>query len=286
MISTATPSSVSSISAASRHDAQHRAVGDQREVAALAVDVRAADLHHLGLVGHLFLRRVIERLRLEEDDRVGIADGGGEERARGARPRRDHHLEPGDVRVELLLALRVVLERAHAAAVRHADHHLAVEAALRALAIARGVVLDLMEALEREARELDLAHGLEPVERHADGGADDARLGEGAVDDALAAELAVQILRDAEDAAVHAHVLADDRGRRRSRSISSRSARLSAFTMFSFAIGCSGAGRASAAARAGRRRPPGPRARGRVGARAPRAGPPARAAARHRRGRT
>jgi hypothetical protein len=36
------------------------------------------------------------------------------------------------------------------------------------------VVLDLMEALEREARELDLADGLEAVERHADRGPDDA----------------------------------------------------------------------------------------------------------------
>src|SRR5256885_12149670 len=102
-----------------------------------------------------------------------------------------------------------MLQRAYAAAVGHADDHRHVEAALRAVAVARGVVLDLVEALEGEAGELDLAHGLEPVEGHPDGGADDAGLGERAVDHALAAVGAVQILGDAEDPAVDADVLTD-----------------------------------------------------------------------------
>ena len=55
-----------------------------------------------------------------DQQRAGVARAGGND-----------HLEPGDVGVELLLALRVVLERADAAAVGHAHHHLAVEAALR-----------------------------------------------------------------------------------------------------------------------------------------------------------
>src|SRR5216117_2322555 len=103
-----------------------------------------------------------------------------------------------------------MLQRAYAAAVGHADDHRHVEAALRARAVARDVVLDLVETLEGEAGELDLAHGLEPVQRHADGGADDAGFGERTVDHALAAELAVQVLGDAEDAAVDADVLAED----------------------------------------------------------------------------
>src|SRR5258706_16383637 len=98
-----------------------------------------------------------------------------------------------------------MLERAHAAAERHANHHRDVEAALRARAVARAVVLDLVETLEREAGELDLAHRLQPVERHTDGGPDDAGLGERAVDDALAAELAMQVLGHAKDAAADAH---------------------------------------------------------------------------------
>ena len=104
---------------------EHRAVGDQREVLALAGDARLAD--RPGLLGDrdLLLGRVIEGLRLEEDHGVGVADGAHQERARGARAGRDHDLEARGVRVELLLALRVMLERAHAAAVGHAHDHLA-----------------------------------------------------------------------------------------------------------------------------------------------------------------
>src|SRR2546426_9018031 len=104
----------------------------------------------------------------------------------------------------------MVLERSNTASVGHANHHRDVEASLRAHPVARTVVLDLVEALEGEAGELDLADGLEAVERHADGGADDGRLGERAVDDALGAVRPLQIVGHAEDAAVHADVLAED----------------------------------------------------------------------------
>src|SRR5204863_7135460 len=102
-----------------------------------------------------------------------------------------------------------MLQRAYAAAVGHADDHRHVEAALRAVAVARGMVLDLVEALEGEAGELDLAHRLETVERHADGGPDDPGLREGAVDHPPAAEAPVQVLRHAKDTAIDTHVLAD-----------------------------------------------------------------------------
>src|SRR5262249_36066073 len=190
-------------------DAQHGAVAHEGEIAALAVDARLTDRQGLWLVGHVLAGRVVQGLGLEEHDGVRIADRADGQCASRPRPRGDHHLEPGDVRVVLLLALRVVLERPHAAAIGHAHHHLTVKAPLGALAIARGVVLDLVEALERESRELDLADGLEPVEGHPHRGADDAGLGEGAVDDAIAPERAVQILGDAEDAAIDPHVLAD-----------------------------------------------------------------------------
>src|SRR6266508_6777316 len=111
---------------------------------------------------------------------------------------------------ELLLALGGVLERPHAAAIGHAYHHLALEAPLGARAVTRRMVLDLVKALEGEARELDLADGLEAVEGHADGGPDDGCFGQRAVDDALGTELPLQIIGHAEDAAVHADVLAQD----------------------------------------------------------------------------
>src|SRR5213593_1222778 len=103
-----------------------------------------------------------------------------------------------------------MFEGANASPVWHANHHGDVKASLRARPVARAVVLDLVEALEGEARELDLADGLEAVEGHADRGADDSGLGERAVHDAVVAELAVEVLGDPEDAAVHAHVLTDD----------------------------------------------------------------------------
>src|SRR3989442_12364491 len=101
-------------------------------------------------------------------------------------------------------------ERANASPVWHADPHRDVKASPRARPVARAVVLDLVEALEGEARELDLADGLEAVEGHADGGPDDGRFGQRAVDDALGTELPLQIIGHAEEAAVHAYVLAQD----------------------------------------------------------------------------
>src|SRR4030095_10244450 len=189
-------------------DADHGAVRDEREGVALAHHLRAAERQGLALLGDLFLGGVIQGLRLEKDDRVGVADGGGEQCPRVARARWDDHLQPGNVGVELLLGLGVVLERAHAASVRHADHHRDVEAALRAGAVARAVVLDLVEALKGEAGELDLADRLEAVEGHADRGADDGRLGQRAVDDALGAALPLPVVGHPEDAAVDADVLA------------------------------------------------------------------------------
>src|SRR5580765_7621889 len=104
----------------------------------------------------------------------------------------------------------MMLEGADAAAVRHADDHRDVKAALRAHPVARAMVLDLVEALEREARELDLADRLETVERHPDRGADDRRFRERAVDDALGAVRPLQIVGHPEDSAVHADVLTQD----------------------------------------------------------------------------
>src|SRR5213593_3650121 len=87
-----------------------------------------------------------------------------------------------------------MFESANASPVWHADHHRDVKASLGARPVARAVVLDLVEALEGEARELDLADRLEAVERHADGGPDDGRFGQRAVDDALGTELSLQII--------------------------------------------------------------------------------------------
>jgi hypothetical protein len=68
----------------------------------------------------------------------------------------------------------------------------------------------LVEGRVDEAVELDLAHGPVAAHREADGRADDAGLGERRVDDAAVAEVALQVLGDAEDAAERADVLAHE----------------------------------------------------------------------------
>src|SRR6056297_508736 len=65
---------------------------------------------------------------------------------------------------------------------------------------------DQIEGGVDEAHELNLGDGAEAVGGHADGGTDDARLRQRRVDHAVVAELVVEALGRAEDAAVLAHV--------------------------------------------------------------------------------
>ena len=69
---------------------------------------------------------------------------------------------------------------------------------------------DLVERGEDEPVELDLADRAEAAHREPDRGADDARLGERRVEHALVAELGLEALGDAEDAAERADVLAHE----------------------------------------------------------------------------
>src|SRR3954469_6601564 len=73
---------------------------------------------------------------------------------------------------------------------------------------------DLVEGRVDEAVELDLAHGAVATQCHADGGADDARLGQRRVDHPVLTEVLLQAVRHPEDPAELADVLAhqDDLG--------------------------------------------------------------------------
>ena len=68
---------------------------------------------------HLAASGPVDELRLEDDDRIRIADRGGEQPLRVGRRRRDRHLHAGRVDVVRLGRVVVQLGRAHAAAVRH-----------------------------------------------------------------------------------------------------------------------------------------------------------------------
>ena len=76
---------------------------------------------------------------------------------------------------------------------------------------------DLVERREDESVELDLAHRPVAAHRETDRGADDARLRERRVEHAVRAELGLQALGDAEDAAERADVLAHEQHLRRRR---------------------------------------------------------------------
>jgi hypothetical protein len=109
---------------------------------------------------------------------------------------------------ERLGRLAVVEAALDAAAEGRAHHHGHGVLAAAAVAVLGSLAHQLVEARVDEVGELDLGDGLEAVERHADGGAEDAALVEWRVDDALLAEGLVQPLRDAEDTAHAAHVFA------------------------------------------------------------------------------
>ena len=146
-------------------------------------------------------------LGLEEDDRVVARDGLLDHAERVGRAAAGDHLQAGGVGEVRLGTLAVMLDRADAATERNpnGDRHFHGSAA--AVVQLRELAHDLVEGRVDEAVELDLAD--RPVAAHgkADGGADDAGLGERGVDHALLAEVLLQPVGDPEDAAELADVL-------------------------------------------------------------------------------
>ena len=187
-----------------------RAVGEHGDVRALPDDARAEErvgrrgVVELGLVG------VVLPLRLEEDHRVRVGDGLLDHPVAVDRVGAGDHLEARRVRELRLRRLAVVLDRADAAAERDADHHRQRRLALGAVAHLRDLADDLVVRRVDEAVELDLDDRLVAPQRHPDGRADDAGLGQRAVDDAVLAEVLLQTVGDPEDAAELADVLAHE----------------------------------------------------------------------------
>ena len=174
----------------------HHARGEQR--------VGRDRVVELGLVG------VVLALRLEEDHRVVAGDGLLDHPVAVDRVGAGHHLEAGGVRELRLRRLAVVLDRADAAAERDPDDHRHLDPALGAEVDLGDLADDLVVGRVDEAVELDLDDRAVAAHRHADRGADDAGLGERAVDDAVLAEVLLQAVGDPEDAAELADVLTHD----------------------------------------------------------------------------
>ncbi len=109
-----------------------------------------------------------------------------------------------------LRRLAVVLDRADAAAERDPDDDRHLDPALGAEVDLGDLADDLVVGRVDEAVELDLDDRPVAAHRHADRGADDAGLGQRAVDDAVLAEVLLQSVGDPEDAAELADVLTHD----------------------------------------------------------------------------
>jgi hypothetical protein len=109
-----------------------------------------------------------------------------------------------------LRRLGVVFDGADAATEWDPDHHRDADLALRPVVHLGDLGHDLVVGRVDEAVELDLTDRPVPSDRQADGGADDARLGQRRVDHPLLAEVLLQPVGDPEDAAELADVFAHD----------------------------------------------------------------------------
>src|SRR6478735_10725919 len=186
-------------------------VADERHVGALAQHVGLEESPRRRRRGRVVLGPVVVApLRLEEDHRV-VAGHGLLDHPVGVLgvAARDDAQARGVGEVGLG-ALGVVFRAADAAPERDADHHRDLDRAEGTGVHLGDLADDLVEGRIDEAVELDLADGAVAAQRHADRGADDAGLGERAVDDAVLAEVLLQALGDAEDATELADVLTDE----------------------------------------------------------------------------
>ena len=107
-------------------------------------------------------------------------------------------------------AFRMVFKRPDAAAVWRTQHHGNSVSSPGTPAQSGGMVFDLVKVLIAKSGELNFADRLEPIDRHADGHADNRRLGQRSVQYALIAELVDQAVGDPEHTAVNPNVFAQN----------------------------------------------------------------------------
>ena len=151
---------------------------------------------------------VVEPLGLEEDHRVVRRDGLTQAPVRVLGIRHGDHAQSCRVHEVRLGRFRVVLGRADPAGPGDAYRDRHPYPTLRAVVQLGHLGDDLIERGVHEAVELDLHDRPIATERQSDSHSDDAGLCERRVDHALRTELVEESVRDAEDAAESADVLA------------------------------------------------------------------------------
>jgi hypothetical protein len=150
----------------------------------------------------------VERFVLQVQHRVRVVEGRQQQPFGVSRGGGGDDLEAGDVAEVSLDVLRVERAGARPAADRRPDH----DGHRSSPAVVGGgeVVDDLIEAAADEVAELHLDHGVEAVERQAEGAAQRPRFDDRRIADPLLAELGHEPVGDLEGAAVLGDVLAEE----------------------------------------------------------------------------
>src|SRR5215203_2069538 len=183
------------------------AVGDERHVRALAGDAGLAERYGVVAVFHLSLRSV-QGAGLQEDHGVGVPYSRNHHALDIVRGDGRHDFQARKVAVEALQRMCVLGRELDATAVGATDHERHFDLAAGEVADLGSVLDDLVRRQEREVPGHHLDDGTHAHHGHADGGADEAVLGDGHVHDALGAVLVVEAVGDKVGAAVDTDILA------------------------------------------------------------------------------
>ena len=152
------------------------------------------------LAGRHLALHVVEQLVLEEDHRVVVPDRRREQALGVGRGGRHHALQPRHVREHRIVAAGVLAGGSEAGADHRPDHHRHLCLASEHVAELGALVEDLVHAHAEEVDEHELGHRPEPCGGRADRRADETRLRDRCVQDALAPVLLDEALGDSKDA--------------------------------------------------------------------------------------
>ena len=189
-------------------------VGDEGDVGALPDDVRLVQRDAVDVLRDVLLDRAVELEVLEEEDRVIVLDRRDQQTLGVIGGGRGDHAQTGDAGEDVLDAVGVQLGGVGAAAVRGTHGDRLGYVAGGAEAVAGHLPDQRVRGLEGERGELDLRDGTPSGGGQSDRQAQDAGLRQRGVEDTVLAELVLEPLGGAEDAAVLTDVLAEDEGLR------------------------------------------------------------------------